>query len=72
MLRGGVDPAAERKLTKLTAALSAANTFDAVAKEYIEQKLVKEGRAAVTIDKNKWLLDQLKPIADRPVAEGHR
>ncbi len=68
-LRDGVDPGVERKRSKLTTALSAANTFGSIAEEYIEQKLVKEGRAAVTIDKSKWLLQQLKPIADRPVSE---
>ncbi|WP_150293094.1 tyrosine-type recombinase/integrase [Sphingobium estronivorans] len=68
-LRDGIDPGVERKRAKLTAALSAANTFQAVAEEYIEQKLTKEGRAAVTVDKAKWLLLQLKPISDQPVAE---
>ncbi len=67
-LRDGIDPGVERKRAKLTAALSVANTFQAVAEEYIEQKLAKEGRAAITIDKAKWLLLQLKPIADQPVA----
>jgi len=69
LLRDGIDPGVERKRAKLTAALGAANTFQAVAEEYIEQKLTKEGRAAVTVDKAKWLLLQLKPIADQPVAE---
>lgn len=69
LLRDGIDPGAERKRAKLAGELSAANTFGAVANEFIEQKLVKEGRAAVTVDKSKWLLQQLKPIRDQPVAE---
>jgi integrase len=69
LLRDGVDPGAERKRAKLAAELGAANTFGAVAEEYIEQKLSKEGRAAVTVDKAKWLLAQLKPIAGKPIAE---
>lgn len=69
LLRDGVDPGVERKRAKLNSALSTANTFGSVTKEYIEQKLVKEGRASVTIDKAKWLLQQWKPIADRPVSE---
>jgi integrase len=69
LLRDGIDPGTERKKAKLTAALSAINTFQAVAEEYIEQKLAKEGRAEATLDKAKWLLLQLKPVSDRPVTE---
>jgi integrase len=69
LLRDGVDPGVERKRAKLTAELGAANTFGSVGEEYIEQKLSKEGRAAVTVEKAKWLLLQLKPIAGKPVAE---
>lgn len=69
VLRDGIDPGVERKRSKLTARFNASNTFGAVAEEYIEHKLVKEGRAAVTIEKAKWLLLQLKPIADQPLAD---
>ena len=69
LLRDGVDPGSERKRAKLAAELGAANTFGIVAEEYIEQKLSKEGRAAVTVEKSKWLLLQLKPIAGKPIAE---
>jgi integrase len=69
LLRDGVDPGSERKRVKLAAELGAANTFGIVAEEYIEQKLSKEGRAAVTVEKAKWLLLQLKPIAGKAVAE---
>lgn len=69
LLRDGVDPGVERKRAKLIAELSAANTFQAVAEEYIEQKLVKDGKAPVTIEKNRFFLRHLKAIADRPVAE---
>jgi integrase len=69
VLRDGSDPSVERKRAKLTARFNAANTFGAVAEEYIEHKLVKEGRATVTVDKAKWLLLQLKPIADQPLAD---
>ena len=68
-LRDGVDPGAERKRAKLTARFNAANTFGAIAEEYIDHKLVKEGRAAVTVAKSKWLLLQLKPISDLPLTE---
>lgn len=68
-LRDGVDPGVERKRAKLTARFNAANTFGAVAEEYIDHKLVKEGRAAVTVKKAKWLLLQMKPIWDQPLVE---
>jgi integrase len=69
LLREGVDPGVERKRAKLMAELSASDTFSAITDEYIEQKLVKEGKAAVTVQKAKWLLQQLNPIAHRPVSE---
>ncbi|MCK9541620.1 MAG: tyrosine-type recombinase/integrase [Novosphingobium sp.] len=68
-VRDGIDPGVERKNAKLTARFNAANTFGAVAEEYIEHKLVKEGRAAVTVEKAKWLLLQMKPIWDQPLVE---
>lgn len=69
VLRDGVDPGVERKRAKLTARFNASNTFAALADEYIGHKLVKEGRAAVTVQKARWLLLQLKLIADQPIAE---
>lgn len=68
-LRDGIDPGVERKRAKLTARFNVANTFRAVAEEYIEHRLVKEGRAAVTVEKAKWLLLQMKPIWDQPLVE---
>ncbi len=69
VLRDGIDPGVERRQAKVTARLNAANTFGALAGEYIEQKLVKEGRAPVTVDKARWLLLQMKPIADQPLVD---
>ncbi|GGJ57885.1 integrase [Sphingopyxis bauzanensis] len=67
-LAEGLDPAAERRREKLTAAFKAANNFGDVAKEYIE-KMVADGRAETTTVKANWLLAQLKPIAAMPVAD---
>jgi len=67
-LAEGLDPAAERRREKLTAAFNAANNFGDVAKEYIE-KMVADGRAETTTVKANWLLAQLKPIAAMPVAD---
>lgn len=67
MLEAGADPLAERKHDKLVAKFKAANSFGDIAKEYID-KMVAEGRADTTTTKANWLLEQLAPIASRPVA----
>src|SRR3546814_10839573 len=67
-LETGTDPLAERKHEKLIAVFKAANTFGAVAKEYID-KQVAQGQADTTTRKANWLLEQLEPIAERPVAD---
>lgn len=67
-LEAGSDPLAERKHDKLVAAFKAANSFGDIAKEYID-KMVAEGRADTTTTKANWLLEQLEPIADRPLAD---
>lgn len=67
-LEAGSDPLAERKHEKLVAVFKAANTFGDIAKEYID-KMVAEGRADTTTTKANWLLEQLEPIAARPVAD---
>lgn len=64
----GVDPLAERKREKLIAVFNAANSFGDIAKEYIDKE-VRQGQAASTTQKNNWLLEQLEPIAARPVVD---
>ena len=68
-LAQGIDPGVERKRTKLVAKISAANTFKDIAEEYIDTKLLKEGKAQVTIDKAHWLVSHFAAIADLPVNE---
>ena len=68
-IRDGSDPGAERKKAKLLAVLSAENTFAAIADEYITTKLVGENKAAITIDKARWLVTHLAPIASLPIVE---
>src|SRR3546814_14464563 len=68
ILETGTDPLAERKHEKLIAVFKAANTFGEVAKEYID-KQVAQGQADTTTQKANWLLEQLEPIAARPVAD---
>lgn len=67
-LETGTDPLAERKHEKLVAVFKAANTFGEIAKEYID-KQVAQGQADATTQKANWLLEQLEPIAARPVAD---
>lgn len=68
LLAAGTDPSAKAKLEKLAKATADANTFNAVADEYLA-KLAREGRAETTVEKVTWLLDFARPhIGDRPIA----
>ena len=65
----GKNPAAEKKRAAVAAAISAANTFKAIADEFIA-KTEREGRARATLSKARWFLSLLEPaIGDRPIAE---
>lgn len=69
-LHNGTDPALDRKRMKVAAHINAANTFGAVALEYIETKMVGDGKAPATISKARWFLDQLEPaIGSMPLAD---
>jgi integrase len=75
LLASGVDPGANKKLAKLTAVISATNTFGGIAEEYL-QRIEDEGAAPSTVTKNRWLLVDLagpdlgaRPIADITPAE---
>lgn len=69
-LAEGIDPSLERKKVKATAQFEAANTFVAIASEYIEKKMVGEGRAEGTLKKARWFLDLLAPaIGKMPVTD---
>ena len=68
-LLDGRDPGAIHKEEKRKARLARENTFGIVAEEYLD-KLAKEGRAAVTVKKNRWVLDFARQdLGDRPVHE---
>jgi Arm DNA-binding domain len=65
-LADNIDPSTQRRLEKLTAA--SGNTFRVVAEEVLV-KLEREGRAAVTLAKKRWLLAFAYPaIGERPIA----
>jgi integrase len=69
-LGDGTDPGLERKRAKATARISAANTFASVAAEYIDEKMVGEGRAETTLAKARWFLDLLRPaVGELPISD---
>jgi integrase len=69
LLTNGVDPAAAKKMAKIERANSAVNTFQAVAEELLEKKK-REGKAAMTLTKTKWLLGLAFPaLGDHPVKD---
>ena len=64
----GTDPGEEKKQVALTAALNAANSFEAVGDEYLD-KMSREGREAVTINKSRWLASLFSAsIKQSPIA----
>jgi integrase len=69
LLANGADPTSVKVQVALEAKEAAANTFSAIAAEYIA-KIEKEGRAAVTIKKTRWLLSLMeRSLGARPIAE---
>lgn len=69
LLAKGIDPAEQKKRDKHAAKVSAANSFAAVARSYID-KCQREGRALATITKQEWLLKLVdRAIGNRPVSE---
>ena len=67
--QAGRDPSVDKRDTRIAKRIASANTFVAVADEYIA-KLKAEGRADVTIGKSRWLLSKLTPaLGSRPIAE---
>ena len=69
MALAGNDPAIAKREARIAKRIASANTFAAVAEEYIA-RLEAEGRAAVTIGKTRWLLGKLTPaLVTRPIAE---
>lgn len=68
-LANGADPASVKLEQTRSAKRNAANTFKAIADEFID-KSAKEGRAAVTIKKTRWLLSLLESdLGNRPITE---
>ena len=57
----GIDPSEERKRVKRQARLEAGNTFEEIAKEFINSKMMGERRSDATLVKARWFLDLLRP-----------
>lgn len=65
----GVDPAERKRHNKHVAKISAANSFSAVAKAYIDKR-AREGSADTTTCRRNWLLQLVeRPLGHRPIAE---
>ncbi|MGB0920490.1 MAG: tyrosine-type recombinase/integrase [Alphaproteobacteria bacterium] len=68
-LTEGIDPNQVKKAAKRALSVAHANTFEAVAEEYLN-KLENEGRAARTVKKNRWLLGLCYgDIGRKPISE---
>ncbi|GAA0477327.1 hypothetical protein GCM10009096_19010 [Parasphingorhabdus litoris] len=69
LIANGADPASVKAEIANERREAAANTFSSIAEEYIT-KIEKEGRAAVTIKKTRWLLSLLEgDLGNRPIIE---
>lgn len=69
VIAAGGNPAFEKKKAAIAAAVSASNTFKAVADEFIDKR-AREGLNAHTIDKARWYLSLLyAAIGQRPIGE---
>ncbi len=68
-IAAGLNPSFEKKRAAVAASIGAANTFQAVAEEFIAKR-EREGIKGITADKARWLLGQLESaLGSRPVAE---
>jgi integrase len=69
LLAKGIDPSIQARLDKIAASIASANTFGAVAEEWIG-KITKDGLAEATLKKIRWLVSQILPaIGKRPIAD---
>ena len=69
-IAGGLDPMLQRKREKMTARINSAHSFELVALEYIEEKMVRQNLAEATLRKARWFVDLLRPaIGAMPIAE---
>jgi integrase len=68
LIANGTDPSVQRRLGKIAAA-AGGNTLREVAEELLA-KQAREGRAEMTTEKNRWLLEPaFETFGDRPIGE---
>lgn len=68
-ISNGIDPALDKKRARIAAKYAAANTFQAVAEEWLV-KCERDGLAPVTVDKIRWLLAKAYPLLGTiPIAQ---
>ena len=71
VLAKGIDPAEKLKLDRIAVSVAAANTFQAVADEWLA-KIEREDLSPVTLKKNRWLLSfTYPPSANAPLPIFH-
>jgi integrase len=69
-LRSGADPGAVVKAEKAAVIAASANTFSAIAGEWMQRKMIAEGKSRSTLDRARWLLGILNDgIGDRAINE---
>ena len=69
-LRGGIDPAREKRLARLERKVNAGHTFGDVAADYIRVKYESEGKAKATVDKQYFFLSHLTPtLGNTPLGD---
>jgi integrase len=69
LLADGKDPGAQKKLDKAARLTANANTFSALADDYLA-KMKRNQRARTTIGKVEWLLSHARPsLGQRPISE---
>jgi integrase len=69
LLADGIDPAQQAKADKAAKRASYANTFAAIADEFLA-KAEREGKADATLTKKRWLLGMAKAhLGERPIAD---
>ncbi|VAV90599.1 Integrase [hydrothermal vent metagenome] len=69
LLAKGTDPSDQAKLDKIAASVAAANTFKAIAEEWLS-KIEQDGLSPVTLKKTHWFLSFIYPaLGNRPITE---
>jgi len=69
LLADDIDPGAEKKRVALVAAINAASTFQVVCDEFLDL-MERDGRAKMTMVKNRWLAKQFMPeLGKRPITD---